>query len=201
MPSSSKKQHNLMAMVANDPAAAKRLGISQKVGKDFVKADKGQKFQEGGDTMAMPPKSNKGGAMRGLERAAAMSGRTMPTMPAKRPAAPAPALPAMKKGGKVKKYAMGGAMPPAGMPAQANFGGATRGLDQAAAMSGRTMPTTGGLPPTPALPGGPAQTIPTAAAMTPTMKKGGAVKKFSAGGFTRAADGIAKKGKTRGKYI
>ena len=38
-----------MAMVANDPAAAKRLGIPQKVGKEFMEADKGRKFKEGGD--------------------------------------------------------------------------------------------------------------------------------------------------------
>ena len=49
MPSVSKKQHNLMAMVANDPAAAKRLGIPQKVGKDFMEADKGRKFARGGE--------------------------------------------------------------------------------------------------------------------------------------------------------
>jgi hypothetical protein len=48
MPSVSKKQHNLMAMVANDPKAAKRLGISQKVGKEYVEADKGRKFGSGG---------------------------------------------------------------------------------------------------------------------------------------------------------
>lgn len=40
MPSVSKAQHNLMAMVANDPAAAKRVKIPQSVGKDFIKADK-----------------------------------------------------------------------------------------------------------------------------------------------------------------
>lgn len=48
MPSVSKKQHNLMAMVAHDPAAAKRLGIPQKVGKEFTSADKGRTFKEGG---------------------------------------------------------------------------------------------------------------------------------------------------------
>lgn len=48
MPSISKPQHNLMAMVAHDPAAAKRLGIAQSVGKEFVKADKGKKFGTGG---------------------------------------------------------------------------------------------------------------------------------------------------------
>jgi len=36
-------------MVANDPAAAKRIGISQSVGREFVKADKGRTFKEGGD--------------------------------------------------------------------------------------------------------------------------------------------------------
>jgi hypothetical protein len=40
MPSKSKKQHNLMEMVAHNPKAAKRLGIPQKVGKEFVRADK-----------------------------------------------------------------------------------------------------------------------------------------------------------------
>ena len=43
MPSVSKKQHNLMAMVANNPSAAKRVGIPQSVGKDFTEADKGRK--------------------------------------------------------------------------------------------------------------------------------------------------------------
>jgi hypothetical protein len=40
MPSKSKAQHNLMAMVAHDPKAAKRLKIPQSVGKDYVEADK-----------------------------------------------------------------------------------------------------------------------------------------------------------------
>lgn len=48
MPSISKRQHNLMAMVAHDPAAAKRMGIPQSVGKEFVAADKGKKFGSGG---------------------------------------------------------------------------------------------------------------------------------------------------------
>lgn len=47
MPSTSQKQHNLMAMVANDPAKAKQLGIPQSVGKDFTEADKGKKFGSG----------------------------------------------------------------------------------------------------------------------------------------------------------
>jgi len=48
MPSTSKKQHNLMEAVAHNPAFAKKVGIPQSVGKDFSKADKGRKFKEGG---------------------------------------------------------------------------------------------------------------------------------------------------------
>lgn len=49
MPSVSKKQHNLMALVANNPKAAKRLKIPQSVGEEFMKADKGKKFGKGGE--------------------------------------------------------------------------------------------------------------------------------------------------------
>ena len=40
MPSKSKKQHNFMEMIAHDPEAAKRTGVPQKVGREFVDADK-----------------------------------------------------------------------------------------------------------------------------------------------------------------
>ena len=59
MPSTSKKQHNLMAMVANDPAAAKRVGVPQSVGKEFVKADKGLKFGKGTSSRADLQKINR----------------------------------------------------------------------------------------------------------------------------------------------
>ena len=52
MPSTSKKQHNFMAAVANNPSFAKKAGVSQSVGKEFITADKGRKFSKGGDTMA-----------------------------------------------------------------------------------------------------------------------------------------------------
>ena len=52
MPSVSKKQHNFMAAVANNPSFAKKVGVPQSVGKDFTTADKGRKFSKGGDTMA-----------------------------------------------------------------------------------------------------------------------------------------------------
>ena len=49
MPSKTKKQANFMAAVANNPKFAKRAGVPQSVGRDFAKADKGKTFQEGGD--------------------------------------------------------------------------------------------------------------------------------------------------------
>ena len=48
MPSVSKKQHKFMAAVANNPSFAKKVGISKSVGEEFMKADKGRKFREGG---------------------------------------------------------------------------------------------------------------------------------------------------------
>jgi hypothetical protein len=47
MPSVSKKQHNLMAAVAKNPKFAKKTGIPQSVGEDFLEADKGKKFRSG----------------------------------------------------------------------------------------------------------------------------------------------------------
>ena len=52
MPSTSKKQHNFMAAIANSPSFAKKSGVPMSVGKDFVTADKGKKFSKGGDIMA-----------------------------------------------------------------------------------------------------------------------------------------------------
>jgi len=49
MPSSSKKQHNFMEAIAHSPSFAKKVGVPQKVGQDFAKADKGRKFSKGGD--------------------------------------------------------------------------------------------------------------------------------------------------------
>jgi hypothetical protein len=48
MPSVSKKQHGFMAAVANNPKFAKKVGVSKTVGEEFMKADKGRKFKEGG---------------------------------------------------------------------------------------------------------------------------------------------------------
>jgi hypothetical protein len=55
MPSTSKKQHNFMAAVANNPKFAKKAGVSSDVGKEFLTADKGKTFKQGGTMKKMNP--------------------------------------------------------------------------------------------------------------------------------------------------
>ena len=116
-----------MAMVAHDPAAAKRLGISQSVGKEFVKADTGKKFKGGGMAQDKLKKLFKGKDTRSeelKEARAIKSGKITP-----------------------EEYAKGEKMEGEG------------------------------------------------------MKKGGKAKCMAKGGYVRAADGITKRGKTRGKIV
>ena len=110
MPSVSKKQHNFMAAVANNPAFAKKAGVPQSVGKEFSNADKNRKFKEGGDTMAT--KMNPG----------------FMAMMAKKKAAPA------------KKMAMGGAtkMGAVKTAAPSRDGLAVKGKTKAMKSGGRT---------------------------------------------------------------
>ena len=61
MPSKSKKQHNLMAAVANNPKFAKKVGIPQSVGEDYVEADNGRKFRSGGMAGCGTKRMNMGG--------------------------------------------------------------------------------------------------------------------------------------------
>ena len=60
MPSVSKKQHNFMAAVANNPKFAKKAGVSSSVGKEFLTADKGKTFKEGGTMKKIDAKKNPG---------------------------------------------------------------------------------------------------------------------------------------------
>lgn len=68
MPSKSKKQHNLMAAVANNPEFAKEVGIPQSVGKDYVEADRGRKFKEGGPMSSCGTKRMKKGGPTGMHK-------------------------------------------------------------------------------------------------------------------------------------
>ena len=62
VPSVSKKQHNFMAAVAKNPGFAKKVGIPRSVGQEFLTADKGKTFKEGG-TMKKMVKKMAGGGM------------------------------------------------------------------------------------------------------------------------------------------
>ena len=81
MPSVSKKQHNFMAAVANNPTFAKKVGVPQSVGQDFSKADKGRKFSKGGDMKSMKKMASGGisKAKMGAVRTAAPSKDGMAT--------------------------------------------------------------------------------------------------------------------------
>jgi len=91
-----------MAMVANNPAAAKRVGIPQSVGKEFMKADKGKRFGSGSraDIQAInKPKTNQG-----KQEFFSKGGDTM----ASKMNAGFMAMMAKKKGAPAKKMANGG---------------------------------------------------------------------------------------------
>ena len=60
MPSTSKKQHNFMAAVANNPAFAKKAGVPQSVGQEFVKADKAKSGSRADIQSVNKPKTNQG---------------------------------------------------------------------------------------------------------------------------------------------
>ena len=60
MPSVSKKQHNFMAAVANNPKFAKKAGVPSSVGKEFLTADKGKTFKKGGEMKKFPDKNKDG---------------------------------------------------------------------------------------------------------------------------------------------
>jgi len=133
MPSTSKKQHNFMAAVANNPSFAKKVGVPQSVGKDFTTADKGRKFSKGGDTMAS--KMNPGMmAIMAKKKSMKMASGGMPmTMKdgKKVPTFAADGEGKMKKGGMAKKMNMGG-MANGGSASKRADGVATQGKTKGA---------------------------------------------------------------------
>jgi len=79
MPSVSQKQHNLFEMVAHDPQAAKRLGIPQSVGKDYVEADKGKSLKSLPMKVGQPKKRKPKGALtEAIHAAMAQHGMEVP---------------------------------------------------------------------------------------------------------------------------
>ena len=79
MPSTSKKQHNFMAAVANNPKFAKKADVPQSVGEDFVAADKVKASRPDLQGINKPKTDhgsmslfNKGGAMKDIKQDKAM---------------------------------------------------------------------------------------------------------------------------------
>jgi Domain of unknown function (DUF6321) len=95
MPSKSKAQHSLMEGVAHSKKFAKKVGIPQKVGKEFVNADKGKSFKSGGLYANIHAKQ---------ERIAHGSGEKMRRVGAKG----APTAKAFIESAKTAKHAKGG---------------------------------------------------------------------------------------------
>jgi hypothetical protein len=81
MPTVSKKQEKFMRAVAHSPSFAKKVGVPMSVGREFTK-------KEGGMPLKLTSESEKRSSESDMSKRKAVSG--------------------MKKGGKVKKMAMGG---------------------------------------------------------------------------------------------
>ncbi len=85
-----------MAAVANNPSFAKKAGVPQKVGKEFMKADEGRKFSKGGDMKESKAMMKKEVGF--MKKAGAPKSMIKHEM----------AEAGMKSGGKTKKMASGG---------------------------------------------------------------------------------------------
>jgi hypothetical protein len=116
MPSTSKKQHNFMAAVANNPKFAKKAGVPQSVGKEFTAADKGVSFKGGPRMRPDLQKVNKPETLQGKTELFKQGG-TMATkkmnegfmaMIAKKKAGAKAEMPMKKGGAPMKKMAAGG---------------------------------------------------------------------------------------------
>jgi hypothetical protein len=109
MPSKSKKQHDFMAAVANNPKFAKQAGVPQSVGEEFMKMDKKMKsYAKGGMSSCgtkSKPTAMKAGGMTMVKKGNKMvpdfaaDGKGKMAMGGK-------VMPMMRKGGKVRGCGM-----------------------------------------------------------------------------------------------
>lgn len=131
MPAKSPEQKRLMDAAAHNPAFAKKVGIPTSVAQEFSTASKGMKFGSGAETRADRQKINKPKTDHGqsaffkkggeMKESKAMAKKEVSFMEKK--GAPKSMIKhekeeyGMKKGGKTKKYAGGGAITSAKMGA------------------------------------------------------------------------------------
>jgi len=217
-----------MAAVAHNPAFAKKVGIPRSVGEEFNKADKGKTFKKGGIMKmekGVKPSSMSGDVEKGsnkklkfgesaVQKKGHTKGRNLgdsgKEIGIEGGMKKGGKITKMAKGGKVKRYDEGGDIETQTAQGQnANIGDDVRARAMAA-MANRDMDMGGGgnNPPAPK-PRMKAKSKSNAmtqamANMNPagdTYKKGGMTKKMAGGGSASSrADGIAQRGKTRGKY-
>lgn len=226
MPSTSKKQHNFMQAIAHSPSFAKKVGVPQSVGSDFAKADKGRKFAQGGDMATKQLFGGKESYSEEMKEAKAVkSGRISPAQYARGEEAEKPmgrgkkesfkselqegkaiksgrVTPTQYASGEGKEYKMagGGRVDPrmaAMLAAKTTQGASQRSADPriAAMLAAKASPARQAVDPRAAILAAKLRNSASA-----PMKKGG-MAKFAAGGFTSAADGIARKGKTQATQI
>jgi len=187
MPSKSAKQHRFMEAIAHSPGFAKKVGVAQSVGKDFSEADKGKKFKQGGE-MKESKKESKEEMAADKKQDAAMIKKAFKEHDMQEHKGQKGTKITLKRGGDVKmKETMG----PRTMSKDVEAGSNKLGKFGQSAVQKRGMTkgmNLGDSGPSIGVEGG-------------GMKRGGKAKKMAAGGSASSrADGIASRGKTRGKY-
>jgi hypothetical protein len=201
MPSKSKAQRNLMAAAAHNPAFAKKVGVPVSVAQEFNKADKGKKFKGGGMMDKKDIKQDKAMAKKavGMHEKQLHGGKKSD-------------LAALKKGGNVKKMAMGGApaMPARSTKANPIEAKHTLKYGQSLPMKKGTGPSAyavaNKLPPKPKARGTTTSDLPNVGGvnMRPSFANTpGKVRGMKSGGCAKMAKGggIEVRGKTKGKII
>ena len=177
MPSKTKKQAKFMAAVANSPKFAKKAGVPQSVGRDFANADKGKTFKEGG----MPNMRKDRRTMENLRDETRRIGREEAFEKNK--------MAGMNMGGKVKGYMKGGKTQGYNDRLDESMG--ARNGSNSQSMTSRRNESKGM-----------EKSMGRGAysGASTMMKKGGKVGKSKSSASSRA-DGIARKGHTRGKMV
>jgi len=204
VPSKNLKQHKLMEAVAHNKGFAKKVGIPQSVGKDFTTADTSKQFKTGGDVASLKKlfKGKESKAEELKEAKAIKSGKISPEQYAKGEEMEK----AMKKGGKC--YAAGGVTKQ--LPSSKDMGslGMKKGGNVKEVIGPKTMSKDVEKGSNKLNKFGESAVQKRGKTKGVNLGDSGKIegiegfkpKKFAAGGCTRA-DGIAQKGKTKGRYI
>ena len=204
MPSTSKKQHNFMAAVANNPKFAKKADVPQSVGEDFVTADKVKASRARPDLQGINKSKtdhgsmslfNKGGAMKDMKmdkaQDKAMVKKAVGMHDKQMHSGKKTDMDALKKGGMPMVMKDGKKIPAF---AAKNGGMADGGMTDPRAKMMMAKLGAGRAAPTADMRGRAMPRRPMAAETAPMMKKGGMTKMAKGGG-------IESKGKTKGTMV